>query len=309
MFKPVEKSELNQISLTGLRSIILLGLLIAAPRSLEEIREAFLEYKIIDKTQSNDILRIDLNTLKSIGCKISRSSPKTNNKYVLLEHPFSLKFTDEDFKYFKKVYERLKVDSDIKTLMEFDELIRKISNHIHSNEMQEKFLGISAFKYFSSDFIKELLIDCRHEKTLELIYKKTSREKEYQKEVIAQKLVFNNDQLYLHCFDKSINKSIVLNARRIIKILSRKLKGGAPDIKKFTVKFLLKDFNLEYLTEEESVVEFLNDECIVEGSYYNEFLAMQRILSLGSSCTVLEPIDFRNKIINKLKEMRNIYGN
>ena len=52
MFKPVEKSELNQISLTGLRSIILLGLLIAAPRSLEEIREAFLEYKIIDKTQS-----------------------------------------------------------------------------------------------------------------------------------------------------------------------------------------------------------------------------------------------------------------
>ena len=309
MFKPVEKSELNQISLTGLRSIILLGLLIAAPRSLEEIREAFLEYKIIDKTQSNDILRIDLNTLKSIGCKISRSSPKTNHKYVLLEHPFSLKFTDEDFKYFKKVYERLKVDSDIKTLMEFDELIRKISNHIHSNEMQEKFLGISAFKYFSSDFIKELLIDCKQEKTLELTYKKTSREKEYQKEVIAQKLVFNNDQLYLHCFDKSINKSIVLNARRIIKILSRKLKGGAPDIKKFTVKFLLKDFNLEYLTEEESVVEFLNDECIVEGSYYNEFLAMQRILSLGSSCTVLEPIDFRNKIINKLKEMRNIYGN
>ena len=42
MFKPADKTELNQISLTGMRAIVLIGLLIEAPRTLEEIREKFI---------------------------------------------------------------------------------------------------------------------------------------------------------------------------------------------------------------------------------------------------------------------------
>ena len=48
MFKPADKSELNQVSLTGLRGIVLLGLLIEAPRSLKEIREIFTELNIFE---------------------------------------------------------------------------------------------------------------------------------------------------------------------------------------------------------------------------------------------------------------------
>ena len=44
------KTDLNQISLTGIRAITLMGLLMVAPRSMKEIREAFLEYKIIPMT-------------------------------------------------------------------------------------------------------------------------------------------------------------------------------------------------------------------------------------------------------------------
>ncbi len=308
MFRPVERNVLNQISLTGMRSIVLLGLLIAAPRSLKEIRKAFLELNIIEESHSDDILRIDLNTIKSIGCEISRPSPKNDFKYTLLEHPFSLKITDEDIRYFKKVYSRLKADANIRMLLDFDELIQKISNYIYDSDIKEKFIGVSAFKYYSIDSIKELLVDCKYEKTLELVYKKTKKDNEYTKEVIAQKLVFNNDQLYLHCYDKSIHKSIVLNVKRILRILSRKIENGTPDIKKFVVKFYLKDFNLENLNEDEFVIEITNNEYIVEGAYYNEFLALQRVLSFGACCTVIEPEEFKNKVIKKLKEMRNIYG-
>ena len=70
MFKPADKSELNQVSLTGLRGIVLLGLLIEAPRSLKEIREIFTELNIFEPEHSDDILRIDINTLKeNIGNK------------------------------------------------------------------------------------------------------------------------------------------------------------------------------------------------------------------------------------------------
>ena len=193
-------------------------------------------------------------------------------------------------------------------LLDFDELIQKISNYIYDSDIKEKFIGVSAFKYYSIDSIKELLVDCKYEKTLELVYKKTKKDNEYTKEVIAQKLVFNNDQLYLHCYDKSIHKSIVLNVKRILRILSRKIENGTPDIKKFVVKFYLKDFNLENLNEDEFVIEITNNEYIVEGAYYNEFLALQRVLSFGACCTVIEPEEFKNKVIKKLKEMRNIYG-
>lgn len=309
MFKPIEKNELNQISLTGTRSIVLIGLLIAAPRSLKEIRETFLSLNLIDINHSDDSLRIDINTIKSMGCELSRPTPSNSYKYELLDHPFSLKITDEDIRYFKKVYNRLKADANIGLLLEYDELINKIARHIYNTEMKEKFIGISAFKYFNTDFIKELINDCKNEKTLEIIYHKPPTNKEYKKEVIAQKLVFNNDQVYLHCYDKSIQKSIVLNAKRILKILSRTIKGGAPDIKTVQIKFILNDFNVDLLNDEEIIVGTTNDGYIVEGSYYNEFLALQRILSFGSNCIVIEPIDFKEKVISKLKEMRNVYGN
>lgn len=93
MFKPADKSELNQVSRTGLRGIVLLGLLIEAPRSLKEIREIFTDLNIFEPEHSDDILRIDINTLKASGCEIT----KANAKQVLNIDCLSILFT----KYFK----------------------------------------------------------------------------------------------------------------------------------------------------------------------------------------------------------------
>ncbi len=102
MFKIADKTELNQISLTGVRGIVLAGLLIMQPRSLEEIRKAFIELNIMENENSDDILRIDLNTLKIMGCEISRASAKTGFKYVLGKHPFAFKIDDEEIVLLKK---------------------------------------------------------------------------------------------------------------------------------------------------------------------------------------------------------------
>ena len=45
-----------------------------------------------------------------------------------------------------------------------------------------------------------------------------------------------------------------------------------------------------------------------EGEYHNDFVAVQRMLSFGSNCTVLEPQAIREKIIEKLKNMRKNYN-
>ena len=307
MFNPVERTDLNQISLTGLRAIVMLGLLIKAPHSLEDIRQIFVKYNILEPSQPADILRIDLNTLKHIGCKISRATRKTNFKYVLLENPFAIKIDENDIKLLKKVYKRLKAEADIEALISFDELMRKISEHVFNADYKESVLGISVLKRFDVDMIKCLLEDCKYKKTLKLVYKRPTSKQDVEKEIIAQKLVFQNDQIYLYGIDNSIGESTVLSIRRIIKIISRRLQECSITPKLVNVKFLLKRCNPDILTEAENVVEILEDGFIAQGAYYNKFLATQRMLSFGSKCTVLEPESFKELIIEKLKEMRKVY--
>lgn len=308
MFKPVERAELNQISVTGMRSIVLLGLLIVAPRSLEEIREAFLELNIIEDSHSNDILRIDLNTLKAMGCEISRASAKTDYKYVLSKHPFSLKIGDEEIKVLKRVYKKIKLDADLSLLIDYHELFEKLAGYIYEDNTKEALLGISVLKSFDINLLKELIVDCKQEKVLELAYKKPTAKLEERKEIVAQKLVFKNDKIYLYGFDFDSDNSIVLNVKRIRAIFSKKLnkKGYEPKLTK--IKYHLKSFGVETITEGETILEASDDGYIIEGEYHNEFLAMQRVLSFGANCTVLEPVEFREMIINKLKEMRKAYG-
>ena len=307
MFKPIERSDLNQISLTGVRSLVLLGLLIMAPRSLEEIRKAFIDLNILEEKHSNDIIRIDINTLKHIGCKISRSSPKTNYKYELLEHPFALKITDEDIKYLKKAYKIFKANSDIYSLIKFDNLIKKITQNLFDKNIKEQLLGVSVLKYFNVEQLEELINDCQTEKTIELIYKKPDSKIESKKEIIAKKIVFENDQIFLHGIDVEKGFGTILNLKRIVSICSKKYKEHYFKPQNTKIKFKLKNFSLDILTENERIVEVINNEYIIEGSYFNKFLATQRVLSLGAKCTVLEPIEFRESIVEKLKKMRKIY--
>jgi predicted DNA-binding transcriptional regulator YafY len=61
------------------------------------------------------------------------------------------------------------------------------------------------------------------------------------------------------------------------------------------------------LENNEEIIEKTEDGFLIEGFYFNDFLATQRVLSFGSKCTVIEPLEFKKTIINKIKEMRNIY--
>lgn len=307
MLKPVNKNDLSQISLTGLRAIVLISMLMTAPRSLEEIRKTFIELNIMEESNSDDILRIDLNTIKSMGFEISRSSSKTDYKYVLLKHPFVMKISDEELYVLKRAYKKVKANADIVTLIKYDNLFRKIANFISDNEMKEKFIGISALKSFDTELLNELLADVKQERILEVLYRKPGAKVDSKKKIVAQDLVYNNDKIYLYGYNLDSEDSVVFNFQRIRAILSRSLKKEGVDKKVTKIKFHLRSFGLDSIEPGEEILESGKNGFIVEGSYHNEFLAIQRILSFGARCTVLEPLDFRNKIIAKLRDMRAVY--
>ena len=310
MFKIAEKTELNQISLTGVRAIVLAGLLMVQPRSLDEIRKAFIDLNIMEDDNSDDILRIDLNTLKIMGCEISRASQKTDYKYVLGKHPFAFKMNDEQLGVLKKAYNNYKNDTDIVSLIELDLLLKKIASRICDSEIKEKLLGVSALRHFDIQTVKDLLVDCNQGRTLSLMYRKTATQPEEEKEIVAQKLVFQNDKIYLHGYDLSKQDTIVLHIGRITKILARKLVKTKVETKVYKIRYELESSRYTKLQEGETIIGVKDDNTFeIEGSYANEFYAAQRVLSLGSKCVVVEPSEFKNTIVTKLKEMRKSYGN
>ena len=308
MLDKLEKTELNQISLTGIRALVLIGLLIVKPHSLEEIRKTFIDYKIMDESHSNDILRIDMNTIKKMGCEISRSSPKTNNKYVLTKHPFSFNIPDEELDVIKKVYNYIKQKADISLLIEYDLLFKKIANYVSDEKTKEAILGISVFKYYNLETINQMIYDCKHQVTIELIYQKLNGKNEVRKRILTQKFVFQNDKFYIYGFDLDKKVSTVLNLKCIKSILSKKFENIDFKTKQTKIKYTLTDFDFSELNPDEEIIESFDTYSIIEGTYYNDFLATQRILSWGVRCVVIEPEDFKDKIIEKIKEMRKTYG-
>ena len=307
MFKVAEKTELCQISLTGMRALVLLGLLVKAPRSLEEIRTEFIKLNIMEEFHSDDILRIDLNTLRTMGCEITRSSAKTGYKYVLTSHPYLLNLDSEDINLIKKIYKKIKDNADIKNLLEYDALFKKIASFVKNEETKEALYGISVLKNFDIQMIEDLYENCSQERILKLIYKNPDTKEISEKEIATERITFQNDKIYLYGIDLTKKERVMLNVKRIKKVIASTFKNNI-EVKKINTKFLINNFGISALETNETIIEETENGFLVEGIYHNEFIATQRVLSFGANCTVIEPIDFRKRIIQKLKDMRNNYN-
>lgn len=299
------------MSLTGLRGIMMLGLLIQAPRTLEEIREKFIQEKLMEEDNSNDIIRIDMNTLRSMGCEISRSSANTGYKYVLTKNPYGLNITIDEVNLLKRAYRCIMEGAKISTLLEYDDLFRKFADCVFDTNIKEQLYGISALRHLKKELLKQLIDDCEHHNTLEIAYKDISSYKQIKRRLVAEKIEMRNDKIYLLGYDLDKKENTMLPVKRISKIISRITNDTHfIEYKPLEVKFILKNFNAAGIEDGEEIIKTNEDySFIMKGNYHNEFMAIQRILSFGADCTVIEPEDIKQKVINKLLEMREIYKN
>lgn len=308
MFVSQEKLDVTQISLTGTRALVLIGLLISAPQSFEEIKQKFLEMRLFEEKSSDDILRIDIGTIKSMGCELSRPCVSNGYRYSLQKHPFSLVLTKDDVKLLKRAYNKLKNNLTLETLYDYDDLFRKIANQVYDEEIKEELLGISILKYYDIQELKEISSDCKEQKIYELVYRNQETKKETLKKIKVQRLTFQNDKIYLYGYDFEKEDSTVLMYKRIKKIISKTDDEKVIKPKNFLAKYELQNIDKNELLEDENVVQQNEKTYIIEGAFYNEFYATQRVLSFGSRCVVLEPLEFRDFVIDKLKAMKEVYN-
>lgn len=308
MKKDIEEVDLNQISLTGTRAIIILGLLVNGSKTFDQLKKLLMEANVMESENSDDILRIDLNTLRTMGFDITKANFKNNFKYSLNSNPFGIKISYDDVELLRKIYKKAKHRSKINSLIQYDALFKKLAKSVEDKEISETLLGISVLKNYDINFIRVLQSDCEAHNVIKLVYYNVSTKVDEEKTIVALDMYYQNEKIYINCFDMNKKEQITLNIKRIKRLLSRTINEN-DDIKtkKTKIRFFIKRFGVNGLEENEKIIEKTPEGFLIEGEYYSDFWAIQRVLSFGSDCTVISPEDFKNKVIQKLKDIRKVY--
>lgn len=84
------RNQAGSLNSTAYRIFKILDWLKESPLTIDELNTRFLADPQIGKTLSPDSIWLYLNTLRLLGCQISRPSPSNQFKYSLQEHPFGL---------------------------------------------------------------------------------------------------------------------------------------------------------------------------------------------------------------------------
>jgi len=279
-----QRDENKQVSTTGARALVLYIALLEGPKSYEEIRQYMIDCGVVDKEYSIDTIRIDISTLKSIGCEIST----------------------KEVDLMKDIYTKTLKTASPEKLIRYHKLFIKMASLVEKEETKEALLGISILKSAPIEVLDELTSNEKHNK-VKILYAPPNQKTECEYEITVEKFGIRSGKLYLYGYNHTLNTKSFLSVTRIKavleKIFDRKSVVGI-DTK---VTFKLRNYNDYVLEENETITEKTEEDALVEGVYFNDFIALQRMLSFASDCTVISPDKIRNAVIAKLKEMRARY--
>jgi hypothetical protein len=300
----------NLMSLTGYRTLVIFNALMEAPKSNDEINACLLNNQYIKENFSSDTLRIYINSLREIGCEITRANKSNQKKYELLAHPFSYNIQKPQLKAISKVYKWFCEKASIEEIIEFETFFKKLSNLVSDDDCKYALRKMSLLKSTNINILNNLLTYCKNKNQITFLYNSPkSGEKEI--EIIADKLSFKSDKLYLWGNNVKRKEYSFFFVDRILKICNIKMFSTKEDMEEFnTIKVVYELSSNDYILEpNEKIIEQTNDKIIIEAMCKNEFSMIQRILHSANDCKILSPETFKTKVLTKLKAMEKSYEN
>jgi hypothetical protein len=279
------------------------------PCSYQEINEAFVQDDYLMKEVSDDMICMYINSLRKIGCDISRPSKSNGFCYVLNSHPFSFDLTQQQAKTIDAILKSLLKNNDWKLLIEVCDFFKKIISMCPVESDFDFLRPISVFLKMDFDLIHKLNYYCEKEKYIVLDYQSpNSGLKEIG--LLANNIVLENSRLYFWGYSFELHEMQYLRVERIKNIKVISLKEVSIDKKAFpksTYKLFKKDINTFVPNENQKIIKETSGEIWVEEQIVNKFKFIQTILSYGESCTVLEPKEIRDEIISVIKGILKTY--
>lgn len=313
--------EFDNISITAFRIIAILNMLLEEPLNDDEINQKLSEAVRDTRTLSKDTIYIYINTLKAVGCNITRSSKKNNYKYMLKSHPFKLNLSGDEINTLIDIKKYISSLEDWKLSFETGTLTDKILE-IASPKDKQTFLSLKSKVLcremnIENPFQELNLIEkyCKNNDDLSIVYDSpNSGEKVIN--LKAEKITLENDTFYLWGYNYNIDETSYLRIDKIKSIKSIILEKTKEDenVKKdkgFDVKYKLTGLSAHFFVRSSSckILEKKKNELIIQTKVFNKFKFIQDILSYGFDCTVISPENIRMEIIQRLKLMSEANNN
>lgn len=299
------KVSFNLMSLTGYRTLVVLEALLESPKTNDEINACLLKNQYIKEKFSADTLRLYLNSLRAIGCEITQASKMHNNRYTLLSHPFSYDIPKAQLKALQKLYKSICDKIELKELIKIEKVLEKISQNVN-NEATRNFLHkIMLLKKIDIALIEKLIMHCDDKNQIIFSYN-SPKSGEKNIEIIADKLTFKSEKLYLWGENLTHNEYSFFPVERIKNICAIRLAKSQNITQKLKITYEV-NFDGFDLEPNEKIIAQNENKLVIEAYAQNEFEILQRILFMGNNCKLLEPEFLREKLLTKLKTMEKNY--
>ena len=304
----LEQEKNLWISLTGYRTLFVLKLLLEKSRTVEELTELLKNNKLTNKSFSKDTVRVTINTLKSAGCVISRPSNKNNFHYELISHPFNLTLSKNEVDTFIKLRERLFEDMSWEDILILNDLYKKIFSLTENSDYINCINETKPLNSINKKLLYEFSNPNIAGKKIQINYLSTNNCEE-NLDIIPYEIKNENGRLYLWCYIFKYKMKNLLNLEKIKKINLISTEKYSVENNEYTVIYKLSGVSMLdfHLKDYETIIEKTNDYILVKADVKNEFWFIQRILQFCGNFQIISPDFFKEKLINKVKNIRKLY--
>jgi predicted DNA-binding transcriptional regulator YafY len=308
-----ENKQNENLSLTGYRVMAILKMLKERPHSEAEINENFKNDIIVSRELSKDSIWLYINTLKALGCQISRPTKKNEYKYTLKEHPFKLNLTDQEIKALIEVRKYIATLSSWEISCNFDKFINTVCEFLDEENkkilLKHCKLASREIDYtLKMDLIKDIEYYCEENKGILIHYSSPSGQKK-QITFICEELKYENGALYLWGSNAELEETQYLRVDRIESIKKANVESFRPT--KQPAKAIYKLYGLHSISYQPADLEEIIDKdeksITIQAPMKNKFKLVQKILSFGLDCEVLEPEELKYELYKKLRVMSQLY--
>lgn len=307
-FKKTNKVTYNLMSFTGFKSIFIFSLLVEGPKSYKDLQQYIVGHPYLQESVSIDTLRIYLNSLRKIGCKINKTSKGGITRYWIDSHPFELKISENQTKSILKIYKAISKSIEISDLVSLQNFFDTFSKYITNEDLKIKLKNISPLNNIEPQIIKDLMNYAKTKTEIIILYNSLNSGRK-NINIIVDKLEINNGKLYVSGINSAYKNYYSFLVSRIVKISGVNIQSSKLKIPSLTVGYNLKiDASEDFEPLNcEKIIEKTDNNIIVEITSQNKFDIAQRIMYLSNNCKVLYPDYFKQEIINSLKQMKEGY--
>ena len=295
------KTKAN-ISYTGLRLIFILRELLKRPLKKSELVNLINSNPILYSV-SQDTVAIDINTLREGGIKILEPHKGSDYKYVITKHPFGLKITENNLKKLSAVKDVVLDVLDWRYIVELYKVFLKLGEYLPEN-LRFEFCDFGYFNSVDLNILAKLERYCEENLEIGVLYdSKNTCKKEIK--LTVDKIEYDNSKLYLWGYSSQYKDEVYLKIAQIKKITFVRINSNKKEVSEKTATYKIwGEAALNFIPKDsQTILEEGEQYLIIREKIHNEFCFIQKILSYGLECKILEPDEYKKKLLKVLKEV------